>query len=188
MNRTYGLWGKMLALQCCHVSSAQIMSLGLHVLYVSVYISYIIDTWLYSLSHSALLSHPITCSLPPPTPSPLQAQLSSLIKVLLWLALGISSTCSVFSVWWDQEEGRREERKGAMCLLALFCFFPNAWPVSVQTQPAVWKTEPGFHLEVTHKDPSHLSTVVLYQGLVRYLWEPALLMTERTSRQNLLRM
>lgn len=55
--------------------------------------------------------------------SSLQAQLSSLIKVLLWLASGISCTCSVFSVWWDQEEGQREGRKGAMCLLTLFFFF-----------------------------------------------------------------
>lgn len=50
----------------------------------------------------------------------LQAQLSSLIKVLLWLASGISCTCSVFSVWWDQEEGQREGHKGAICLLTLF--------------------------------------------------------------------
>lgn len=68
-------------------------------------------------------------------------------------------------------------------------FFHRMACVSLQTQPAVCKIEPGFHLEVTHEDhPVSQSVVVLYQGAVRYHWESALFMTERTSMQNLLQM
>lgn len=124
MNRTYGLRRKI---KTC------VGSMVLPCLLCSIYVSwppctvclcvYLLYHWHLTLQPLALrlaLSHPITYSVSISPPSSLQAQLYSLIKVLLWLASGMSYTCSLFSVWWDQEEGQREGCKLAMCLLGFF--------------------------------------------------------------------
>lgn len=137
MNRTYELKGKIKT----YVSSAVFPCL-----LCSNYASWpscTVCLCAYLLYHWHLTLQPLAPPLalspyhllpihPPPSLS-LQAQLSSLIKVLLWLASGISCTCSVFSVWWDQEEGQREGRKRAMCLLALFSLLQHMACVSTDT-------------------------------------------------------